>query len=301
MSLCILCNVNPPIENSHVVPNFVVRRLKAGTPHRTLRHSNDLSRVEQDGWKGPYLCAGCEGKFSKSEDSFCREIYDPLLKGGVQTFALREKSALFAVSLHFRCMHFAMDLSSDKVEEQVLRLYQKTRAICSSERLSSSDVYSYAEILKPITDATVFPPGINTYFFETIDAMAFPWVLASGSIAISYVKIPGIAFFLADADLDKATSRPGIFDPYRFETGGTLEESLHRGHMIQMIREDVTNCSVEIQRSYGAIPERQLAKMIAKIEAEPNQESFRGHQSFLLDKTLLEQVVAAERFSGPSL
>jgi len=78
------------------VPNFVVRRLKAGTPHRTLRHSNDLSRVEQDGWKGPYLCAGCEGIFSEWEDSFCREIYDPLLKGGVQTFALSEKSALFA-------------------------------------------------------------------------------------------------------------------------------------------------------------------------------------------------------------
>jgi hypothetical protein len=127
---CVLCGLKPPIEESHIVPKFVFKRLKYGSPLDSLRNSENVNKTYQDGWKGDYLCADCEARFSKWEDWFVKAVYDPFRAGVATTFPYDERLALFAASLHFRNYAFQTRMKPAAENAGDKALAERLRQMC---------------------------------------------------------------------------------------------------------------------------------------------------------------------------
>lgn len=167
---CCLCKGRPAIQNSHVVPNFIVKRLKKGTPVPFLVQSTNVTLSIQDSWKGEYLCGACEQEVSRWENWFCREVYDPFEKEWQASFAYDENLALFLSSLHFRWFCHLQG-SCSEVPEPYCVIAQKARDQCRG--ITATGPHLYLSLLFPIRDDHGFLPGINTYFYEAIDGHGY--------------------------------------------------------------------------------------------------------------------------------
>jgi len=71
---CILCGIRPPIKNSHVVPRFIYKWLKADSPLNQLRHSQNFNTPVQDGWMGDYLCRTCDNETVSQWETYFADI-----------------------------------------------------------------------------------------------------------------------------------------------------------------------------------------------------------------------------------
>ena len=294
MRLCILCHLHPSIENSHIFPKFVVKRLKQGAPHGTLRHSDNLSYPAQDGWKTDYLCDGCEKTFMKWEDWVCRKIYDPFLNGTRAVFPMSEQLALFAASLHFRNIRYVLDQRpSAAMPTALLDLYVFLHQICLTQSVPTEEFHAYLEFLQPITDLALgFPPGVNAYISDALDGRIFDWCVPGYPTAwVSYAKFHSMILLCSSVDLDLRGS--GVLDATRIRTAGSLDSGVQGRHLLNAIRSDFIAGAARIQAGYGGIPANQHAKNVAKILGEPNIEEYRAHKAFLADQQLLEQWNAA--------
>ena len=76
---CLLCGKNEAIENSHIIPSFVFKWMKATAPTEYLRTTETPRQRVQDGHKGPYLCLNCEGRFGKWENHFSEGFFQALI------------------------------------------------------------------------------------------------------------------------------------------------------------------------------------------------------------------------------
>jgi hypothetical protein len=294
-SLCILCNHNPPIENSHIVPNFVIKRLKAGNPLQTLVHSNALNKTFQDGWKGNYLCKTCEGKFSKLEGWFCGTIYDPYLAGTAIKVNYTEQLGLFAASLAFRYLRFGFEQNPSKpVPPRLRELDEDLRAALDSGSLSNLRANSYLQFLAPVTSIKTFPPGINTYLFEAIDGSAFPWCIPpTEEYWVVYVKLPGMFFLTSLLDLDRIRV-PGGLAGHQIQPAGILESKVQSGNLSVLVSDTFREKALEIQADYERMPASRLKRNMEKISKTPNKEQSRAHQTYLLDARLLSELRAGK-------
>ena len=290
-SLCILCEGSPPIENSHMVPKFFIRRLMKGTSVKALRNSNYVTRPVQDGWKGRYLCQQCEMRFSAWETDFANRIYDPYLNGNkdpaVQDIAL----VLFVTSLHFRYLEYAKDRNKglpDSVD--VPNLIEKLRDALLNGR-SPGDIHLYATPLRQVIDHEILPAGVNTYFFEVIDGCAFNWHLPSEkAFWISYVKVPGFMFFSSTEPLEAICTKPAQIEPYKIDGNGTFDIGIsHSRFLLAMVNDVVKKRSQEIQSAYRCIPESQMEKIIEQIRKDPDYKKRRAYQSYILDLQLIRK------------
>jgi hypothetical protein len=290
MKLCILCGKTPPIENSHVVSKFVIRWLKDGTPHKTLRFSDDLSRSYQDGWKSDYLCNECELRFSKWEEWFSRVIFKPYLNESKTTFAIPDEALLFAASIHFRCLRRAFDLHPDKQPHPAVdAIYNRLKSICLSGALPPSPVPAYLKFVPMITTQDIsWEPGVNTYLRESIDGEIFPWILPGAQIWASYVKLPSMILIWAESDLSAAWKIPGILDSTKMIRNGVIDATAQQKLLLCMMRDTINKRSREIQESYAKFPKKQIEKMLQRINSDPNKKSFRAHETFEADQKLLK-------------
>lgn len=290
MKLCRLCGKKPPIKNSHVVSNFVIRWLKAGTPHGTLRHSDDLARPYQDGWKSDYFCEDCEGRFSVWEGRFSREVFKPFVGGHKTTFSIAEECSLFAASLHFRCLLRAFDLHPNNAPDPVVKtMFDELRTICLTGALPNSGLHLYMEFVPLITPNDIpWVAGTNTYLREAIDSELFPWMMPDGSkIWVSYVKLPSIIFFFAASDLSALTPIPGFFDAVAIPRTGTMDATAQQMLLLAMMRSTVERRALEIQANYEKIPPQQRTKLIHRIQSHPQKETFRAHETYVADQALM--------------
>lgn len=292
-SRCILCQNNPPIKESHIIPNFVVKRLKAGNPLKILLHSNDLGRVYQDGWKGAYLCSTCEQSFSRLEHWFCQAIYDPFIVGNLGKTNYDERLGLFMASICFRYIHLALERNLQKSASLNLRnLQENLRASLFSGTFQDISSHLYVQFLCPVHELDALPPGINTYFFETIDGRCFDYVIPNdGTFWIVFVKIPGILIVLSEWDLQKAFKGPSLLDEHNILQAGTLAPAEQSGVLFELVREDCCKRAVEIQNNYAKLPPKRLVDMANKIGSLADKDTSRAHQSFLLDQKLLTELL----------
>jgi hypothetical protein len=296
---CILCRSNPPIENSHIIPKFAIRRLKEGSPVGTLVFSTDLDRVAQDGWKGPYLCTRCEGEFSKLEGWFCKNVYDPFLHNGSVRQTYKDELALFAASVLFRYIHFAIEKNHSKQQSAGLsKIFENLRQSLRTNSSTSICSYLYLQFLFPITSTVGdYPPGINTYSFETIDGECFQHVVSGvGSFNLVFVKFPAFFFLLSESDLKTVLSPANRVDSHRiYRGGGTLDSNPPSGTLLPLVHERILQGAIDIQTNYFKLSKKRLERVEKKIAASPNKEKTRAHKSFALDQQLLAAYEAAKK------
>jgi hypothetical protein len=147
---CVLCESAPPIQNSHIVPNFVIKRLKRGTPVKFLIHSTEPAVAEQDGWKGPYLCAACEQIVSQLESHFSSAVYTPLLSTGVVSLRYDNRIARFLASVHFRYLAFVAARATTPPPAGLERLRRMLRQAISDGLATVPGLSLYMVPLYPV-------------------------------------------------------------------------------------------------------------------------------------------------------
>lgn len=289
MKTCILCQLNPPIENSHVVSKFFFRWLKACTPHGTLRHTDDIGKPYQDGWKSDYLCSSCERTFSKWEGTFSAKFFRPWVVKAQTTYQVTEEISLFLASIHFRCLQQALDKNPQKGLAQLKVMHQELRQVCLAKLLPPTGCHFYMEFVPLITDpARGFPVGSNTYLHQSVHGTTFPFYSphTNEEVTISYVKLPSIITLFSCSDLEKTFGLPGTVGTVVPKTG-TMDTSTQGGLLVQLMNDTIAESAATIQQSYSQIPPKQLRKNIQKIQSAPNPGGFRAHEIFLADMALM--------------
>lgn len=294
-STCILCLMNPPIANSHIFPKFVIRRLKAGNVLQTLIHSDALNKVFQDGWKEDYLCANCEQKFSRLEHSFCQNVYDPFLACSPVKLNYGSELGLFAASLAFRYIRFAIDKNPSKSSfPALMSLYENLRKGLLADSLSDIAAHSYVQFLFPIKSVDRFPPGVNTYFFEAVDGELFTHTVPqSPEFWLVYLKLPGLFFITSASDLRQVyATNPAVLVSHEILCSGILDSNSQSGKLSMLVEDIFCGRAAEIQVNYSKLPYGRISKMSQKIANTTNKEQYRAHRTYLLDKQLLSDFEA---------
>lgn len=104
---CALCGDSPVVE-SHLIPDFAVRRLKRDSPTPFLRAFNPNLRVQ--GAKSiPLLCRKCDNeRFSDAETAFAQGVFHPVLDRKNIEFQCIEAYRYFAASIAWRSIAFRL-------------------------------------------------------------------------------------------------------------------------------------------------------------------------------------------------
>lgn len=103
---CAFCAENGELRDSHVLPAFAYRWLRArsGTGH--IRHTENPNRRVQDGLKLHWLCGKCEGAFSQYETAFATKLFHPW-HDGVMRVPYTDWLLKFCTSVSWRVLRYA--------------------------------------------------------------------------------------------------------------------------------------------------------------------------------------------------
>jgi hypothetical protein len=290
---CILCNLKPPIENSHIVPRFALKRLKRNNPIGILIHSDKINKVEQDGWKMDYLCLDCEQRFSKLEDWFCKRLYDPFISGSINHFVYNDKLLEFSVSLYFRYLKFLIDYNiPQKNCTAILPIYEDFR-----NRLNNSDyigLFSYLAFHREVINTGAgYIPGINTYFFECIDGGMFNWYFnPKEKFWIMYLKLPYLYFLWSGADLQRLFLENNDIheiSSLQILSSGTYKLLSNNSCLDHLVRDVFNQKASQIQNGYLIMDAKRLGNIKTKIKNTSNLSTFKAEHSYQLDMALLKK------------
>jgi hypothetical protein len=62
---CKLCGESVPLLDSHILPSFAFKAMKKGAATGHIRNTENPNQRVQDGFKQPWLCGQCEGRFGR--------------------------------------------------------------------------------------------------------------------------------------------------------------------------------------------------------------------------------------------
>ena len=173
---CRLCNSPAQLVQSHIIPKFVIRRMKeTGTGY--FRRAGSPNIRLQDGIKVRMLCQKCETMFSTREEYFSSQIFKQM-QGGAAQAEYDERFAYFVISLLWR----VVQLHSSEARSTGYRFLEDMERV-------SDEWKSYllgAGALKRSTDLHCFivdfavenPPGVpnfNLYCMRAIDCTLFDY------------------------------------------------------------------------------------------------------------------------------
>ena len=111
---CRLCGVESSLQLSHVLPAFVFRWLRESSGGGHLRLGLSPNQRVQDGVKRYWLCASCEGLFSRSETEFATKLFYPNTGGESAQFIYGEWLLRFCVSVSWRVLQIQKEETSLK-------------------------------------------------------------------------------------------------------------------------------------------------------------------------------------------
>lgn len=105
---CRLCGINPPIENSHILPRFVGKKAKKATGSQRLLTLTGKEKFQQDTLKLPFLCKQCEQRFGVLETQFANQWFH-CYPNHPPSEEIKEKVIRFYNSVAWRCLRFLME------------------------------------------------------------------------------------------------------------------------------------------------------------------------------------------------
>lgn len=168
---CKLCGQPAALRESHLVPRFVIKWLKA-TGGGYLRKVTRPNRREQDGPKDHWLCETCEQLFSSRESYFKEQIFEPVL-AQKNPIPYDGRFFYFLVSLSWRTV-IATQAHPDFAQHRFAGLVSKAEQDWREYLLGQKAQPEFATIqvfISDITDGGVIPvKRFNSYFARAIDA-----------------------------------------------------------------------------------------------------------------------------------
>lgn len=106
---CRLCQAESDLQLSHILPAFTYRWLRESSGNGHLRASTEPNQRVQDGLKRYWLCATCEGLFSRSETAFAGQLFYPYLSASGKPFRYSRWLLHFCTSVSWRVLRFYND------------------------------------------------------------------------------------------------------------------------------------------------------------------------------------------------
>lgn len=220
MPPCRLCLTEKPLRESHIIPAFIVRWLKETSATGYIRFTVNPNKREQDGPKGPFLCADCEQVLSKWETPFAQEFW-PKITGQEQVpWKYGEWLAPFAASLCWRALLFRQEIDEntlDHLDERHKPLVGGALENWRKYLLGSESGPGNHELhflpLGPIESLTgpKPPSNFNRYLCRSLDID----VVGGANQSFVYCK-PGPMCFLGFI----SPAKPGTWEGTRIEIGG---------------------------------------------------------------------------------
>ena len=212
---CRLCRNETTLVQSHLVPAFVARWIKATSATGLFRGFEDPNQRRQDFPTLPFLCTECEQRFSTAEKRFAELIFVPF-HGGRTRFFYEDWLLYFAVSLAWRCLaaskreglqdhpHHAapVDLACDAWADFLLG---------RSDRVGPYRFNLFFTPFGPRSDARL-PDGLNWYLREADMTPVY-----SNTRAAVYAKLPCMFFWASIVPPD-----PGGWRGTRIAAHGTI-------------------------------------------------------------------------------
>lgn len=130
---CALCKKeNCALENSHIIPKFVFRRIIKKSATGFMRNPFDPNQRLQDGDKQYLLCGECEDLFNISETLFANKIFHKYKEGNLKEFEYEEWLDFFISSVNWRNLY--LDLIGFKSDTSITKGILEF-LICSEEVL----------------------------------------------------------------------------------------------------------------------------------------------------------------------
>lgn len=197
---CRLCLQESQLSDSHIVPKFVFKWLKATGGTDYLRFGGEPNRRVQDGLKHKLMCTKCEQHLSDLEKRFSEQVFKKITSGSYPRGQYSSWFSKFAASLVWRVgqsqdfrgvLYKADDKDVQKIR-QALEIWRKF--ILGQERHPGPFELHFVPIggLSNIEHPDV-PDNWNRYSLRQVE---FDTVYTDGSNFLSlYCKIGPVAFF----------------------------------------------------------------------------------------------------------
>ena len=195
--MCQLCGSPALLRDSHIIPKFAGRWMKATSPTPYLRLNDNMDKRRQDLHTMKLLCDSCENRFSAWETKFANEIFYPFADGKKTVFRYRSWLNKFAASLAWRGIHFLQPQMSQKEPPDLQQVVNDmeghlSRFLLGQEKSVgryTQHVYTVGKLEAPIEPSS---PMLNRYLARStqIDLMR------NGDLSevMMYVKLPMFIF-----------------------------------------------------------------------------------------------------------
>lgn len=103
---CALCKKeNVILEESHIIPKFVARRIKKRSITGFIRNLFEPNKVMQDSEKEYLLCGDCEDRFGVYETIFANTIFHPYKDAKISSFDYDRWLNYFIASVSWRILY----------------------------------------------------------------------------------------------------------------------------------------------------------------------------------------------------
>jgi len=101
---CSLCLGTKQLTESHIIPKFVGKWLKATSATGFMTDAQNPKERVQDLPTLPLLCSDCEERFSRLETYFANEIFRPFHEKKIRAFEYDARLQSFVISLSWRIL-----------------------------------------------------------------------------------------------------------------------------------------------------------------------------------------------------
>ena len=283
---CILCRNSPPIQNSHILPKFVIKWIKSNAPARHLRWSEQPNKPEQDAWTADYLCEACERLFSRVENAFKQEVFDHAVARVPGTFHYSSLAGPAVLSMFFRHLRFTAEVRGNASPELLDGLRHNL--------VSALDDNSNCPALYmvPLTFETGRSqgriPGYNQYLLS-VDGYWFDWHLNDQVFWVGAIKLPFLQLVFSEQPLEDLASSPenrkGVA-AFRIEPAGSLVVPSTCGIITALLQSNYDQRSREVRSSVSSLSPRQQQKVHADISRHPSPEFTLFHEAARADEEL---------------
>lgn len=228
MGECRLCGETRELQNSHIIPRFVIRWMKKSGPTPFLRKAVDPDTRIQDHHE-KLLCEDCEQIFSDWEGKFAAQVFYPYVRDQKEEFEYEEWLHKFVLSISWRLLVSEMAVwqegehSKNEVVEERLDTWE---AILLGKKSISEDPSNhhifFTDKIDIVRSDPEAPSGFEVYMHRNIDGTS---VYGENQIH-TYFKFPRILFFSTIVP-----SEPSGFTGTRIEEEGVIKPPQELGDL----------------------------------------------------------------------
>lgn len=196
---CRLCERERELHESHILPSFVMRWLKA-TSVGPIRSTDSPNRVIQDVTKAYFLCGECEKRFESYETPFSAQVFIPL-HGELEQIPARIEygpwALKFAVSVSWRLLKYYSENPKfselpEVARERLFVALRTWRAFLLDHR---SDPGEFELHLLPFGPIERPLPGMSAFFNRYIERSIDDTMVDNGQETLVFAKLARVILF----------------------------------------------------------------------------------------------------------